>query len=343
MSKLNILVVGLGGIGSIYSFLLRRARSSSQSVHLSFVARSNYGVIKDSGIAIQSAKFGNHKVMPDALYRTTEEAGGAGVTYDYIICTTKSLPNQSTAALLRPVVTTSQSTIVLIQNGLGIERPIHEAFPDNTVLSCTAYIGVWQSAPGIIEHSALERLEVGTYPDRATLETTSSSSAATVERERAEKDSVAIETFKNLLVDGGSDVSIVPSMVGARWKKLIWNASFNCVCTVTQLDTFQITSSPPAKSLVMDAMHEIISVANAAGHEMPLSLVETNWENTKKMGVAYKPSMLLDFLAHRAMEIDVILGGPIREAERLDVNVPTLKSLKRILDVLDWNIQHPPS
>lgn len=324
---MNILVVGLGGIGSIYALLLRRA--SIETLDLSFVARSNYATLKSSGIAIHSAKFGRHQLVPDAIYSSTEEASRSGKRYKYVFCTTKSLSSQDTINTLRPVVS-SESTIVLIQNGLGIESPIHVAFPENTILSCAAYIGVWQTRPGVVEHSALEKLELGTYPEAQTLNSA----------KRRQQDEEAVSELTGLLREGGSDVTVVPSMDAARWRKLVWNASFNCVATLTNLDTHQITSSPPAKALVLAAMHEIIDVANASGHTMPESLVSANWENTKLMGVPYKPSMLLDFLARRELEIEVILGEPIRRAELLSVSVPTLRYLKQFLDVLQWKIKH---
>lgn len=318
---MEILVVGLGAIGSIYALILRQA---DPSIKLSFVARSNYDVIKAEGIHIDSAKFGTHVVVPDAIYRTTAEAASSGKVFDYIFCTTKALPNAPTEKVLGPAISAT-STIVLIQNGLGIEQPVHEAFPENTIISCTAYIGVWQTSPGTVKHSALERLEVGTFPD-----------SVTVMEPRRSQDGRALAVLLDLLAKGGSVASAIPSMPAGRWQKLIWNASFNCVCTITGFDTNMVTQCEDAKTLVISAMREIISASTACGYPLSETLIELNWENTRKMGVAYKPSMLLDYEAGREMELDVILGAPISAAEAAGVDVPTLKSFKQILDILNW-------
>lgn len=319
---MNVLVIGLGGIGSIYSLLLQLG---APDIRLSLVARSNYDALSTDGISIKSAKYGNHTVKPHAVFKTTSEAAVAGINYDYVFCTTKSLPNAPAVDILRPVVSTMTSTIVLIQNGLGIEEPVHAAFPENTLVSCTAYIGVWQVSPGHIEHSALDRLELGTYPDQATVSAT-----------RRVRDQESLERISSILSTGGCDTKLVPSMPAARWQKLVWNASFNCVCTITGLNTFEVTRCPAAKEMVLAAMHEIILAANKSGYALPVELVVANWDNTQKMGVAYKPSMMLDHEAGREMEVEVILGSPIRAAQQAGVDVPILKVMKQTLDILNW-------
>lgn len=146
---LNVLVVGIGGIGSLYSLILRRG--CKDGLHLSFVARSNYSAIKQDGISIRSAKYGDHLLRPDMVYQSTKEAAQSGKTYDYVFCTTKSLPNSPAIALLKPVVS-AETSIVMIQNGLHIEQPIHLAFPANTLISCASYMSVriHESEPPIL-------------------------------------------------------------------------------------------------------------------------------------------------------------------------------------------------
>lgn len=322
---MEVLIIGVGGIGSIYSLLLRIA---CPSIRISFVARSNYDALKDSGVNIKSAKYGNHHLVPDAVYKTPEEASRSGVTFDYVFCTTKSLPESPATPLLEPAVS-AKTIIVLIQNGLGIEEPIHAAFPENTLISCAAYIGVWQTGPGSVSHSALDRLELGTYPD-----------ASSVSEARHTRDIASLDKLVDLFKTGGCDTKIVGSMPFARWQKLVWNASFNCVCTITGLDTFAVIQCPQAKTMVLSAMTEIIEAANAAGHALSHDLIQANWDNTAKMGVAYKPSMMLDYEAEREMEVDVILGSPIRQAEAMGIRVPTLSVMKMTLDILNWKRLH---
>lgn len=322
---LEVLVIGLGGIGSIYALLLKLG--ATDDIRLTFVARSNAQAISN-GIEITSAKYGKHTLIPAAVFTDSAEAAKAA-TYDYVFCTTKALPNSPSVALMSPVITPN-TTIVLIQNGLGIEDPIHRAFPDNTLISCIAYIGVWQTAPGFITHSKLEMLHMATYPDQ---------DSAQISEECKTRDADSINRLLRIMIAGGSDTKIVASAPAARWEKLIWNASFNTVCTITGLDTNAVTACPAAKDLVLSAMYEIVKTANAAGYKLSEALVMQNWERTSQMAVAYKPSMLLDYEAGREMEVDVIVDAPVREAQRLGVDTPTLTYIKKTLDVLNWKVK----
>jgi 2-dehydropantoate 2-reductase len=56
MTQENVLLFGLGAIGSIYASILHL--SSKCNVHV--VARSNYQHIKENGLDLVSPKFGNH-------------------------------------------------------------------------------------------------------------------------------------------------------------------------------------------------------------------------------------------------------------------------------------------
>lgn len=58
--------------------------------------------------------------------------------FSYIIVTTKLLATitPSTVECLEPYVVSGKTTIVLIQNGVGIEDEIQARWPDNLVLTC---------------------------------------------------------------------------------------------------------------------------------------------------------------------------------------------------------------
>lgn len=56
MSRPNVLLFGLGGIGGIYACILHLSGQCDVSV----VARSNYEAVKTKGFYMISNKFGNH-------------------------------------------------------------------------------------------------------------------------------------------------------------------------------------------------------------------------------------------------------------------------------------------
>lgn len=60
----------------------------------------------------------------------------ANTTFDYIVCAHKAINQDEVPARLAPAVDPKNSTIVIIQNGVGNEEPFRKYFPTTTILSC---------------------------------------------------------------------------------------------------------------------------------------------------------------------------------------------------------------
>lgn len=126
--KIEVLLYGLGAIGSVYAFILNR----NPRVRLSVCARSNYDVVRENGMTIRSKNHGEHNFMPAKVLRTPAEAGQ---TYDYIYCVNKAVQTDLVLQQLAPVVDQQKTTIAVMQNGVGNEEPFRKAFPGCTILS----------------------------------------------------------------------------------------------------------------------------------------------------------------------------------------------------------------
>lgn len=74
--------------------------------------------------------------------------------FDFIVVTTKNIADVSPTVteIIAPAVTAGHTTIVLLQNGLNIEKPLLVAFPMNPVLSGVSLIGAAETSPGVILH-----------------------------------------------------------------------------------------------------------------------------------------------------------------------------------------------
>src|SRR5262249_9979408 len=159
MSSPNVLVVGAGAIGAFYGAALARA-----GAHVSVTCRSDYEAVKQHGYSIRSALLGDHVFRPDAVYR---DAADVEQSPDYLVLTVKVLPNVDRAALIKPAVG-KNTAIVLIENGVDIEAEVAQAFPENELLSCLAFIGVSRLGNGEIHHQTLGHLTMGRYPSGPT-------------------------------------------------------------------------------------------------------------------------------------------------------------------------------
>ena len=202
--------------------------------------------------------------------------------YKYIICTTKNIPDVPPALvdLIRPAVTPWHSIVILIQNGLNIERPFLEAFPDNIVLSGVSVIGSHQMSPGEIVQDDHDKVSIGAFRNP---------------RMDPGLEDKAAQDFCGIYAAGGKCVAeYTPDVPFSRWRKLIYNACLNPICAVTDLDTGRVRLADGAiNGMVRPAMEEIRAAAKACGVELPADLVDF-MINMDPLTYYVLPSMQMD-------------------------------------------------
>lgn len=202
--------------------------------------------------------------------------------YHFVIVTTKNIPNGSNdmASQAASSITPGVTAIVLIQNGLNVEQPYLELFPENVVLSGISMIGSEETSPGFIKHTFSDELTVGPFYN------------PNINRW---KGTLAAQRFVSLYAAAGKGSCLYDENVGwNRWKKLVYNSSMNPICALTGLDAGQIRFAGDAVSkLVRDAMREIESAATASGFKLPSDIVEF-MATVDRVEDHFAPSMLQD-------------------------------------------------
>lgn len=177
-------------MGTLYGYIL----SQNANVRITAIARSSYDAMKD-GIEIRSDKlYASSKPVshpsarvalthiarnsglikawkPYRLVRTADEANDR--PYKYIICTTKCLPDLlPTASVLAPFLDSKYAdsvdledgpTVVLLQNGVGIEHPLAMAYPNTPIISVVVWVGANLLPGGVVTHGKMEELIMGTF------------------------------------------------------------------------------------------------------------------------------------------------------------------------------------
>ena len=171
----KVLIFGTGSIGTVYACILSRGHA-----HVTCVCRSNYEVVRREGLRVISPILGNisahprvvktveNAILPQENSSSPVTAQGPDAVYtaqnfDFVVVCTKSteLTTQATIKAIAPVMTSRRTTLVLIQNGLGVEQPFRLAYPHNTLLSGVAYLPTTQLPNGVCNHSEIERLHLG--------------------------------------------------------------------------------------------------------------------------------------------------------------------------------------
>lgn len=313
-APIEVLLYGLGAIGSFYAFILQR----NPRVRLSVCARSNYDAVKANGVTIRSKNHGDHMFLPVKVLRSPDEAQQ---TYDYIVCVNKAVNTDAVLKQLVPVVDEKKTTIVLTQNGVGNEDPFREAFPGCTIVSGVVWVGATQHTPGVVDHQASEDTELGLFSNPML--------DFVLEQQR-------LEDFASLLRDGGTNVQVLENIQTARWKKVIWNLAWNTLTTLTGADVESwLNSSDIAIPITHRLMTEAIEVARALGVPgIEYELADQLIAKVRPMGPLYS-SMYHDSRAARPMELEVIVGTPVRKGRELGIAIPTLEIIYAMLLAMD--------
>ena len=120
-----------------------------------------------------------------------------------------------------------------------------------------------------------------------------------------------------------------------RWKKNIWNLPFNGRSVAMGGITIDVVVNDPGlRKLALTVMDETISIANAhlveKGYDESFFLGEPEKKQMMDLSDAmgpYRTSTMLDLIEKKKMEVRYLFRIPLRQAERLHVNVPHFSTL----------------
>ncbi len=301
----EILVVGAGAIGVYFGGRLAQA-----GARVSVVARSDAKALAANGgvYKIKSIN-GDFEFRPERILSSAAECP---VKPDYLIVSLKVLPGVDPVELARPAVGPG-TVIVVLQNGIGNEDCFAAAFPGNEIIGVIAYIGASRPAPGEVLHQDVCKLTLGRFP-----------------KGPSERASALSALFNKAKVSCDATDDIVMN----RWRKLLWNAPYNPISVIGRnADTRAMSAFPESVELSRKVMEEVAAIAKAEGCELPYEAIEANLSLTARMS-PYKTSMLQDYEAGRPLEIEAILGNPLKIAAKRGVDAPNMRALYALLKLV---------
>lgn len=151
-------------------------------------------------------------------------------------------------------------------------------------------------------------------------------------------DAERLDKFATLLAAGQTSFQIVPDIQVQRWEKVVWNAAWNSLTTLTLLDTHAwLTSSEDAIPLTRKLMGEVIHVARALDVALEDDLIDRLIDKIKGMP-PIGSSMRTDYEKGKPMEIDIILGYPVRRGRELGLDVSTIETIYVILTAINKRV-----
>jgi 2-dehydropantoate 2-reductase len=297
-------VVGTGALGGFYGGLLARA---GQEVH--FLFRSDFEYVQKNGLQVDSVK-GNFHLPEINAYHTSRQMP----VCDVILVCLKTTGNHLLPELIKPLLH-SESIVVLLQNGLGLEEDLAVQLPGVQIAGGLAFICSNKVGPGHINHLDYGKLILGSY-------------------------NVAQHTNLEQIVHDFQQANIhaelAPDLSFARWQKLVWNIPFNGMTVVLNTTTDRLMADENTRELSRELMLEVIHGANQCGVPLKESLAQQMIDMTIRMK-PYAPSMKLDYDFRRPMEIEYIYSKPIQTAREAGFEMHKVAMLEKQLRFIQGN------
>jgi 2-dehydropantoate 2-reductase len=288
----RIAIIGTGSMGSIYAALLADAGHDVWAVDAwpEHVAAMNMNGLRGEG------KSGDRTVRLNA----TTNAADVGKA-DLVIIATKADGVEDAARAVAGILD-AETPVLAIQNGLGSAEKVASILGDHRIIQgVVGGFGASMKGPGHAHHNGMEFVRLGEYAGPKT--------------ER-------LEQVAEIWRSGGFKVLTFDDIHKMVWEKLICNVTYSGPCTLTGLTIGQVVADTNAFGVASACATEAYNVARAKGIALDFDDPVTYVANFASKIPNARPSMLLDHIAGRRCEIDVINGAIPREGARVGVPTP---------------------
>lgn len=299
--NLKYAVLGTGALGGFYGGKLANA---GKEVH--FLFHKDYDFVIKNGLKVDST-LGNFIISKPNAYKSTSEMP----VCDVVLVCLKTTNNWILKEMLPPLLH-KNTCVILIQNGLGIEKDLSVDFPELSIAGGLAFICSSKTGPGYIQHMDYGKLTIGSF--------------------QGDNQEVLRQVCSDF-AEAGVPNEISSDLMMSRWKKLVWNIPYNGMCVVLDTTTELLMKRAETYELMRDIMLEVIGGANACGVKVKTDFAEMMLDSTVHMK-PYAPSMKLDYDFKRPLEIKAIYSNPIIEAKNNGFDMPKVKMLEQQLSFI---------
>jgi 2-dehydropantoate 2-reductase len=301
---MDIAVIGTGGIGGYYG---ARLAHGGHRVH--FLLHTEYEHVRAHGLVVDS-HLGDFSLDHPLVYAQIDEMPPC----DLVCIAVKATANETVFPQIAPLLKEG-TEILLLQNGFGYEQVLQALYPDRRIFGGMCFICSFRDGPGVIRHTAYGKVSLAAL-------------------DKADAESGRLHAIEQVFRGAGVETEVLPDLALARWRKLVWNIPYNGLCVIRDCKTDTLAHDPSMRDAVRAIMEEILEAAGACGNPVEASFVDEMMLSTDRMP-PYEPSMRLDFLAHRPLEIRAIYGNAIDAAAAHGYDMKYAKMMKWQLETIE--------
>jgi 2-dehydropantoate 2-reductase len=299
---MKIGIMGTGAVGAYFGSLLKKAGHN-----VIFIARGqNLDKMLQDGLKVYS----NGELIEVNECFTNDVAELKGC--ELILFCVKSSDTDEVARQLEAVCG-KETDILTLQNGVSNEEILSTVFGLEKVFSAATYVQAKTNGPAVVEQTGFVQLVLGGL-DPSGMETS--------------------QRYANLFNEAGIPSTAVENIMEEKWKKYIWNATFNPLSAVAGASVGDILDTPELRKLAEGICKEVVEVAFQNGISCPPSYIEDLFLRSER-AKSHKTSMLQDLINGKKLETDALTGFLIRKAEEKAIPVPHTQTIHSLLVFLE--------
>ncbi|MBR2381761.1 MAG: 2-dehydropantoate 2-reductase [Clostridia bacterium] len=311
-------IYGAGSLGTVLGAYITQNGGKIDLINRN---QAHVDALRKNGAIINGTV--NMTVPVSAL--TPDEMSGE---YDVILLLTKQLLNREVVTFLKGHLA-SDGVIVTLQNGLP-EPGVAEIVGSSRTMGCVVEWGAALTAPGVC---------------------TLTSEVDGLSFHMGKMEGITEEKFNEVkdLLELMCPVHEETNLIGARWSKLLINATFSGLGTVVGGVFGDVSEVPAARKVAIRCMKECIDVGHAAGAEFaPVQGKNITalfyYKGAIKRAIAtmlipiamkkhrnIEPSMLQDIKKGKACEVDAINGVVCEWGKKCGVKTPINDKIVEII------------
>jgi 2-dehydropantoate 2-reductase len=303
VAVLRIAVVGAGAVGGYYGAKLALA---GHDVHM--LARGAHRrAMAERGLAIWS-------VLGDVVVHPGVAAHPADIgPVDLVLFAVKTYDNAVAIPLLAPLLA-SQTLVLSLQNGVSGIDDLAAHVGASRVLAGPTYIATALTMPGVIEQTGTHRRIV--FGEAFGAEG---------------QPSARVLALAEVLRAADIEAEAVADARIPLWEKFTYLAPFATVTGAARSPAGTVWGDPDLRALFRAAVHETEAVARAEGIAMAPDTVSRIEAYMEALPGSTRSSLLIDLLAGRRLELEVLAGHVVRRGAVLGVEVPAMRTLYAVL------------
>ncbi|GAB3713619.1 2-dehydropantoate 2-reductase [Spirosoma flavus] len=294
-----VYIIGVGAIGMTLAVLLKQ---SGKNVILLRGRRGIAPEIEETDLRVELD--GGEVITASILIRSLEQTEHLD---GLVLLTNKSFGNEELAHRL--IGKTGDSSLVLLQNGLGIEEPFLEAgFPE--VYRCVVLATSQVQAPNVVRYRPVAASPIGVIRGPES----------------------RLSSLVEQLTTAQFPFRVEPAIQQTIWEKVITNCVFNAICPLLGVDNGLFHRSPSALAIARDIIRECVTVAGEVGVLVDRLDIEQRLLQISQRSDGQLISTLVDINHGRETEIDTLNLAVAHLAER--IGKPELAIRTRLLGEL---------